>query len=123
MDRFDDYWGGKAYLDRVIFRIIPDDFTRFIALQRGEVDIALELRLSQIDQLKKDPNLRYYLLSHYRSGVAMWFNFRRWPMNQLKFRQAVAMGVDWDKISQSVFPKGAEKIIRTMFQGTWIENP
>ena len=43
MERFDDYWGGKPYLDRVVLRIIPDSQTRMLALQKGEVDIATDL--------------------------------------------------------------------------------
>ncbi len=124
IERFEDYWGGKPYLDRVIFRIIPDAQTRFIALQKGEVDIAVNLLLSQVAQIEKDPNLKYNKVGEARrGGIALWFNLRRWPANQLKFRQAVAMGADWEKIVKAVFPKGTEEILRTMFQGTPLENP
>ncbi len=124
LERFDDYWGGKAYLDKVILRIIPDVQTRLIALQKGEVDIATDLLFSQVNELKKDPNLKYYSIPEARRSVeAIWFNFRRWPMNQLKFRQAVAMGMDWDKIVKAAFPVGTEKIVRTLFEGSWLENP
>ncbi len=124
LERFDDYWGGKTYLDRVILRIIPDAQTRLIALQKGEVDIATDLLFSQVSEVKKDPNLRYYSIAEARRGrQAVWFNFRRWPMNQLRFRQAIAMGVDWERIIKAVFPKGTENITRTLFQGSWLENP
>ena len=38
-DRFDDYWGHKAYVDRVILRPIPNSTVRFTALRSGDVDI------------------------------------------------------------------------------------
>lgn len=124
MERFDGYWAKRPYLDRVILRVIPDTLTRFIALQTGEVDIATELLLSQVIQLKKDPNLRCNIVYEgRRKGVALWFNHRRWPMNQLKFRQAVAMGVDWGGIVKASFPEGTGKVVRTLLQDSPLENP
>ena len=38
-ERFDDYWGQKAYVDRVIMKEIGDATVRFTALQAGDVDI------------------------------------------------------------------------------------
>ncbi len=124
LERFDEYWGGKAYLDRVIFRVIPDGQTRLIAFQKGEVDAAINLPLTSLPLLKKDPNLRYFLVNDItRGGSALYFNLRRWPMNQLKFRQAVAMGVDWVKITKTAFPEGTAVFYRSFLKGSWAENP
>lgn len=38
VDRFDDYWGGPAHLDRITFRIVVDPDTRISALRSGDVD-------------------------------------------------------------------------------------
>ncbi|HZA57246.1 MAG TPA: ABC transporter substrate-binding protein, partial [Candidatus Udaeobacter sp.] len=38
-ERFDDYWGQKANVDRVIMKEIGDATVRFTALQAGDVDI------------------------------------------------------------------------------------
>ncbi len=38
-DRFDDYWGQKANVDRVILRPIANSTVRFTALRAGDVDI------------------------------------------------------------------------------------
>ena len=38
-DRFADYWGQKAYVDRVIMKEIGDNTVRFTALQAGDVDM------------------------------------------------------------------------------------
>ncbi len=124
LDRFDDFWGGKTYLDRIVFRIIPDVQTRFIALQKGEVDLATDLLFSQIPELRRDSNLAYHLIMEARKGSwgNLWFNFRRWPMNQLKFRQAVAMGADWKNIAKAVFPKGIDTTRSTFFERSWLED-
>ncbi len=59
MERFADYYGGSpaippvgpARVDRVIFRIIPENSSRVAALLAGEVDIVNELPVSAIKQV------------------------------------------------------------------------
>ncbi len=124
IERFDDYWGKKAYLDKVIFRVIPDGQTRLIALQKGEVDVALDLPLNAISTLKKDPNVKYFVMedsTRTRGGV-VYFNLRQWPMSDVKFRQAVLMGADWTGIAKKIFPEGTFVPRRTLLKNTWAEN-
>ena len=59
MERFADYYGGSpaippvgpACVDRVIFKIIPENASRVAALLAGEVDIVNELPVSAIKQV------------------------------------------------------------------------
>jgi peptide/nickel transport system substrate-binding protein len=57
------YWqmgeDGKPlpYLDEVDFVIIPDDATRILKLQAGEVDGAELIPYARVQELKNDPNL------------------------------------------------------------------
>lgn len=62
------YWkmgaDGKAlpYLDKVHFEIIPDDATRILKLQAGEVDLAEFIPFSRVAELEADPavNMNLY---------------------------------------------------------------
>ncbi len=122
LEKFDAYWGRKAYLDRVVFRIIPDAQTRLIALQKGEVDAAL-ISYTGVPTIKKDPRMRYYKLVRASGRTnGFLFNLRRWPMDQLKFRQAVAMGVDWNNIMKKVYPDAME-IARSYFKNSVAYHP
>jgi peptide/nickel transport system substrate-binding protein len=124
MERFDGYWGGKPHVDKVIVRIIPDDLTRALALEKGEIDIAASLSLQSVMNLKKNPAVTVHLLpSASKTYGVLWFNFRRWPMNQLKFRQAVAMGADWENLVKVSFPKGTASIRHSLLKGSFAENP
>lgn len=38
-ERNDAYWDGPVYLDRLILKVIPDATSRWLALQKGEVDL------------------------------------------------------------------------------------
>ncbi|WP_217359450.1 ABC transporter substrate-binding protein [Ruegeria arenilitoris] len=61
------YWrmgaDGKAlpYLDGVHFEIVPDDATRILRLQAGEVDAAEFIPFSRVAELETDPNINMQL--------------------------------------------------------------
>ncbi len=38
--RFDDYWGEPAILDKLIYKIVPDDNTLLVQLRTGEIQVA-----------------------------------------------------------------------------------
>jgi len=55
-----DYWGGKPKLDKVIFRIIPENSVRLMKLQKGELDIIDGINPDDVPKIKADPNLVLY---------------------------------------------------------------
>jgi len=88
-----DYFRGSPYLDKIIYRMIPDSNTAVQALLNGEVDMSITRPpLSQLESLKKagvkvdtfPAPSRYYLM----------FNLRRDPLKKLEVRQAIAMAIN-----------------------------
>ncbi|HEY4164445.1 MAG TPA: ABC transporter substrate-binding protein, partial [Dongiaceae bacterium] len=67
LKRNPNYWqmgeDGKPlpYLDELDFQIIPDDATRILKLQAGEVDGAEFIPYSRVGEMKNDPNLNMEL--------------------------------------------------------------
>lgn len=63
----DNYWrmgsDGKAlpYLESVDFEIIPDDATRILKLQAGEVDVAEFIPFSRVSELEADQSINMNL--------------------------------------------------------------
>jgi peptide/nickel transport system substrate-binding protein len=63
----ENYWKDGAdgkplpYLDGVHFQIIPDDATRILKLQAGEVDVAEFVPFSRAEELKVDPKINMEL--------------------------------------------------------------
>jgi len=45
--RNEQYWGKKAHLDRVVYRIVPDPAVGFQLLKKGEFDVYLQLQPQQ----------------------------------------------------------------------------
>jgi peptide/nickel transport system substrate-binding protein len=56
LERFDDYWGPKALVERIVFKFIYDDDARLIALQRGDVDLAEQITALACRSCKKTPS-------------------------------------------------------------------
>jgi peptide/nickel transport system substrate-binding protein len=52
-ERFDDYWGGKPYLDAVEFVFVPDTETALAALLAGEAEIIGSIQFKDIATLER----------------------------------------------------------------------
>ena len=122
MERFDEYWGPKPYLDRIIYKFYRSDETRLLALQKGELDLAVVFDDAR-PVLDKDPNIAYKV--GLTGGVLRkyYFNMRRWPMSDIRFRKAFAMGVDWKNASINAFAFKSGNYARTFLEYTKYFNP
>lgn len=101
VERFDDYWGEKAYLDRLIVRPILDDAARVVALQNGEIDLMSDPPPDTIPDLER---AGFKLSIGNASQVAYYnFNFRNeYGKNDL-VRRAISLAVDRQSIASNLF--------------------
>ena len=122
LERFNQYWGPKPYLDRIIYKFYRSDETRLMALQKGELDLAVLFDDAK-PTIDKDPNLAYQpnILSDVLRKA--YFNMRRWPMNDIRFRMAVWKGVDWKNVSINAFAFKSGTYARTLLDNTKYFNP
>jgi peptide/nickel transport system substrate-binding protein len=98
-----NYWGGPrtgvhdpAKLDKVIFKLVPDELTRLGDLQRGVAQI-VAVSPELLDQALKPgyyvPDLGPMPMVQYIS-----MNYDRFPFNNKLVRQAVVRAIDYDAI-------------------------
>lgn len=119
--RNDDYWGKKAYLDAVIFRVIEDDAVALHAMRAGEID---EMRATQI-QWEKQTNDRdflarfnkyhYYIPSYNYLGWncrSVWFNDRR-------VRLAMTLLFDRESINAKIYSGFAKLVSGPFYINSW----
>ncbi len=93
MERFDDYWGGPAKLDEIVFRVIPEAATRVAMLETGEVDFIDSIPAEQLPRLEFNPEIRVVK----SPGTPVRYfsvNFDKKPFDNLLVRQAIAHAVD-----------------------------
>jgi len=99
--RFDDYWGGKAFLDGIKFNVIKDSNTARMALESGAADVFL----SQTDAITADLVKKGYILEN-RPGPMMSVmpdsKHENSPFAKLAVRQAISYAIDRDGIAKTL---------------------
>jgi ABC-type transport system substrate-binding protein len=94
------------HFDQVIYSRFGSSNSALQALQNGKIDFILNPSLSprskQMDQLRSDPNIT--VIENSPNGFRyLSFNMRRKPVSDCAFRQAVAILIDQEYLSQTVF--------------------
>lgn len=93
-----DYWGKKPFLDKIIFKPIPDPATRVASLQIGEVDLIFVPPPETIDILKKSGfNIIQGSVPH------IWFlcfNMRNRKMQDPRIRKAINLAIDKKRMAK-----------------------
>ncbi len=90
-ERFEDYWGEKAKLSKVTFRVYETGTALVTAMDAGQVDFVPHLTSAQLTNLNKN----YQVLEGTMNLVqALYLNNAAAPLDQLKVRQALCYAVD-----------------------------
>lgn len=104
--RNDDYWGPKAYLDRIVFRVIPEESARMIALRTGEADMVLVPAPAQLAAFARDPAFRVAQATGLRV-VFTGMNLTRPPLSDVRVRRALFMAANRQSILQNILEGAA----------------
>lgn len=96
----DNYYGGKASVDKVILQIIPSRDTQKLALQKGEIDAAVVLP-SEIAELNKDA-ITTYPYSENRIGY-MGLNTATPELQNKTVRQAILYALNKDEMNKAAY--------------------
>ncbi|MFD2211527.1 glutathione ABC transporter substrate-binding protein [Virgibacillus halophilus] len=88
-----DYWGDPAKLKKVTFKVVPETSTAISMLQTNKVQFIDNLPSDQLSRIESLKNVKVYKGKGTRVSY-LGFNVEKEPFNDLKFRQAVAYGVD-----------------------------
>lgn len=102
MIAFDDYFRGRAKVDRVIFREITEDSSRLAALETGEIDIAYDMTAIDSGTIEAKENLT--LISKPTTAVEyICLNNQKPPFHNKVFRKALDYAIDRQSIIDSVY--------------------
>ena len=97
-ERFDDYFKGQPKTKKLTFRIIPEDASRVIALETGEVDAIEEVAISDRARIAENPDLR---LNEAIMNSIIWVALtcrEGYPTADVRVRQALAMATNKDEV-------------------------
>lgn len=122
---FPDYFEGRAYLDRVIFKIIPDLATMFLELKAGNVDMMsltpLQYsRQTETPEFKARFNKYKYLASAY---TYLGYNLKNKLFQDKRVRQALSYAINRQEIIDGVLMGYGLPATGGFKPGTWAHNP
>ncbi|MGH2404473.1 MAG: ABC transporter substrate-binding protein [bacterium] len=125
--RHADYkWGpsygqnrGAPYVDRIIFRFVPEEAARTLALERREIHIAEEPARQSVNTYRSDQ--RFQIVAFQVPGLPQnWpFNTTRWPSYELAVRRAVAYAIDRERIAKVAFFGTVNVAYGPLTQSNW----
>jgi len=107
--RFENYFekdkdGNKLpYLDRVVFKIIPDAAVQIAALESGDIDIdPFTITGEFVDRIKGNHDLTLLTHAQDRTSLLQW-NQQKPPLDNLNLRKAIAYAIDRDELVKSIY--------------------
>ena len=104
--KFDGYWGEKSAYDTLVFRWATEGAARLLELQSGTVDQITNLSPDDYATVQEDANLTFLPVTNPNVlYLAMTNTFE--PFNDVKVRQAIAMGIDRQRIVDNFYAEGS----------------
>lgn len=101
----ENYWGQKPEIQKIIAKVIPDNQTRAMALENGEIDLLFGTNIIDAETYTKFENMDGFgaTLSEPVSTRMMVINTTDEILKDVKVRQAIQHATDRETISQSIF--------------------
>jgi len=118
LEKNPNFWqADRVKLDGVEWISVPDDNTRMLNVQAGELDTAIFVPFSRVEELKKDPNLQVLIDASTREDHLL-INHEHGALAKKEVRQALDMAIDkkalvdtvtfgQGTVANSYVPKGA----------------
>jgi peptide/nickel transport system substrate-binding protein len=118
LEKNPNFWqADRVKLDGVEWISVPDDNTRMLNVQAGELDTAIFVPFSRVEELKKDPNLQVLIETSTREDHLL-INHQHGALAKKEVRQALDMAIDkkalvdtvtfgLGTVANSYIPKGA----------------
>ncbi len=94
VERFDGYWGPPPTIRRVVFRSIPDHNTRTLALEAGEVDMAVNILPSDAVRLTSVPGIEVHRQPTAGLYYAVFNTRDDSPLGDVRVRRALNVIID-----------------------------
>ncbi len=105
LEKFDNYWDktGGPYLDKVIFRAIPENSVRFLELKTGNINICQFPNPADIPMARSDKNLQLFSQPGMNVGY-LSFNHTKEPWkSNVHLRRAIAHAINRKAIVDNIY--------------------
>jgi len=100
LERYDGYYLEPALLDRLIYRVVPQDVARSVALEVGEADLlwGFYMPTSDLERLVANPNVQVWKGLTIPSLYFVFANTENPALADVRVRQALMFAIDREQI-------------------------
>lgn len=98
----DGYWGEPAAVERVVFKVVPEDATRLAMIETGEAHINDQVPVTEIERIEASDTMELYRTE----GLAveyLGFNVEKEPFDDVRVRQAISQAIEREAIISGVY--------------------
>ena len=119
LEKYDGYWNkanGGPYLDRIVYKILPEATTRVAGLQTGELHLLLGgdgIPADQMPIVMAMEHIEFQLSDGFYTDF-IEFNTQVAPFDNVKVRQALNYALDKEALMNSLFPPGSSELARAV---------
>lgn len=121
LEAFEDYHGGRPYLDRVTYRFVQDFNTLVLLLGQGEVDYATGLPPEEVPTVEGYPNVDVHSTLALRYDF-LGYNLRNPLFQDKRVRQALTHAIDRQEIVDTVMEGNATVAHAPVSPLSWAYN-
>jgi peptide/nickel transport system substrate-binding protein len=97
-----NYWGKKPNIDRVVFKVVPEDATRLAMIETGEAQINDQVPVTEIERIEASKTMGLYRTE----GLAVefiGFNVKKKPLDDVRVRKAISHAIEREAIIKGVY--------------------
>lgn len=122
LEKNPDYWNpGYPKVDKLVFKVIPENTARLTALINGEIDLMDGLNPDDAETVKSNSDLQLILRPSMNVGY-IGFNVEKPPFDNQKVREAIAHAINKPAIIEAFFAGLGEPAVNPMPPTLWGHN-
>ncbi|WP_263624446.1 glutathione ABC transporter substrate-binding protein [Cytobacillus kochii] len=104
LNKNQNYWGNPPHIDRVEFKVVPEETTRVSMIETGEAHIAEPLSIHMIETVETSKKGNVYRSEGFGTEY-LGFNMQALPFNDVQVRKAISHAIEMDAIIDGAFNK------------------
>lgn len=112
---------GRAAIDRIVMRFIPDMNASITELLTGQADL-LRLPPDQRERIEASPDVELYTAPRVRPAWIAW-NVERPPVDDVRVRRAILMAINREQLARGLFGEVGEPAPSPIPAKLWEHSP
>lgn len=117
-----EYWGGAPKIERLIYRSIPDNNARLVALRADELDVMDGVEPAFLDVIKGTGKFDIAERPAMNVGY-LAFNFDKKPFDDVRIRKAINHAINRDELNTAFYGGLGTPAISPLPPAVWGHNP